>query len=389
MEKIYNNPWFIKIVALAFAILLFTYVNSSNNRGQTTSSVDGLSATTTDTILDVPIVVEIDQDNYYVTGFPETVSVNISGPSSIVLNTKTTKNFDIVAADLDSLGVGTHTIELVAEGLSPQLDYKVLPEEVTITIEEKKVETFSVDVEFDDSLIEDDFEAGTPTIDYETVELTGTASTIDQVAEVKVVVNEEEGVKEDIVQTLPVLVSDADGKELDVELNPSEVTVTIPVDPIKKEVPIVLNQTGTADTDLNYELGINNQSTSTVSVKADDEMLSSLSSYPVDIDVTDISETTTQLIEVPLLEGVESVNPEKVDVTITVTKKNSQGNEQSTTETNNESSSSSDSSSSSSSSSSSESMQIEGEESQSKSSSDSSKEQSDDSSSESSQEVSE
>lgn len=389
MEKIYNNPWFIKIVALAFAILLFTYVNSSNNRGQTTSSVDGLSATTTDTILDVPIVVEIDQDNYYVTGFPETVSVNISGPSSIVLNTKTTKNFDIVAADLDSLGVGTHTIELVAEGLSPQLDYKVLPEEVTITIEEKKVETFSVDVEFDDSLIEDDFEAGTPTIDYETVELTGTASTIDQVAEVKVVVNEEEGVKEDIVQTLPVLVSDADGKELDVELNPSEVTVTIPVDPIKKEVPIVLNQTGTADTDLNYELGINNQSTSTVSVKADDEMLSSLSSYPVDIDVTDISETTTQLIEVPLLEGVESVNPEKIDVTITVTKKNSQGNEQSTTETNNESSSSSDSSSSSSSSSSSESMQIEGEESQSKSSSDSSKEQSDDSSSESSQEVSE
>lgn len=389
MEKIYNNPWFIKIVALAFAILLFTYVNSSNNRGQTTSSVDGLSATTTDTILDVPIVVEIDQDNYYVTGFPETVSVNISGPSSIVLNTKTTKNFDIVAADLDSLGVGTHTIELVAEGLSPQLDYKVLPEEVTITIEEKKVETFSVDVEFDDSLIEDDFEAGTPTIDYETVELTGTASTIDQVAEVKVVVNEEEGVKEDIVQTLPVLVSDADGKELDVELNPSEVTVTIPVNPIKKEVPIVLNQTGTADTDLNYELGINNQSTSTVSVKADDEMLSSLSSYPVDIDVTDISETTTQLIEVPLLEGVESVNPEKIDVTITVTKKNSQGNEQSTTETNNESSSSSDSSSSSSSSSSSESMQIEGEESQSKSSSDSSKEQSDDSSSESSQEVSE
>ena len=149
MEKIYNNPWFMKVVALVFAILLFAYVNSSNNRGQTTSSVDGLSATTTDTILDVPIVVEIDQDNYYVTGFPETVSVEISGPSSIVLNTKTTKNFDIVATDLDSLGVGTHRIELVAEGLSPQLKYKISPQEVTITIEEKKVETFSVDVDFD------------------------------------------------------------------------------------------------------------------------------------------------------------------------------------------------------------------------------------------------
>ena len=371
MEKIYNNPWFIKIVALAFAILLFTYVNSSNNRGQTTSDVDGLSATTMDTILEVPIVVEIDQDNYYVTGFPETVSVDISGPSSIVLNTKTTKNFDIVAADLDSLGVGTHTIELVAEGLSPQLNYKVSPEEVTITIEEKKVETFSVEVEFDDSLIEKDFEAGTPTIDYETIELTGTASTIDQVEEVKVIVNGEAGITEDIVQTLPIVVSDAEGEKLDVELNPSEVTVTIPVDPIRKVVPIVLNQMGTADADLSYELGISNQSATTVAVQADDEMLSSLSSYPIDIDVTDITETATQTIELPLLDGVTIIDPEKIDVTITVTKKNSQENGQSTTETNDASSSSNNSSSSS------------------ESASDSSTAISDESSSESSQEVSE
>lgn len=379
MEKIYNNPWFMKIVALAFAILLFTYVNSSNNRGQTTSSVDGLSATTTDTILEVPIVVEIDQDNYYVTGFPETVSVEISGPSSIVLNTKTTKNFDIVATDLDSLGVGTHTIELVAEGLSPQLEYKVKPEEVTITIEEKKVETFSVDVEFNESLIEDEFEVGTPTVDYETVELTGTASIIDQVAEVKVVVNAEEGVTEDIVQTLPIIVSDAEGKKLDVELNPSEITVNIPVDPTMKEVPIVLNQTGTADADLNYELGISNQSATSVVVQATNELLSNLSSYPVDIDVTDITETTTQLIELPLLDGVTTIDPEKINVTITVTEKNSQENGQDTTETNEESSSSSETSSSS------ESVQNEDEESENEPSSNSSREQSDESSSETSE----
>ncbi len=388
MEKIYNNPWFMKVVALAFAILLFTYVNSSNNRGQTTSSIDGLSAITTDTILDVPIVVEIDQDNYYVTGFPETVSVEISGPSSIVLNTKTTKNFDIVAADLDSLGVGTHTIELVAEGLSPQLEYTISPQEVTITIEEKKVETFSVDVEFNDSLIADGFEAGTPTINYETVELTGTASTIDQVSEVKVVVNEEEGITKDIVQTLPILVSDADGKKLDVVLKPSEVTVNIPVNPTKKEVPIVLNQTGTASTDFNYELGLSNQSDTAVVVQADDEVLKNLSSYPVEIDVTDITKTTTQTIELPLIEGVTTLDPKEIEVTITVTEKNPTGDEQSTTETNNESSSSSSSSSESGStsetSSTSESVQIESE-----TSSDSSRKQSNKSVSESSEEVNE
>lgn len=385
MEKIYNNPWFMKIVALAFAILLFTYVNSSNNRTQTTSGFDGLSASTTDTIFDVPIVVEIDQDNYYVTGFPETVSVEISGPSSIVLNTKTTKNFDIVATDLDSLGVGTHTIELVAEGLSPQLDYNILPEEVTITIEEKKVETFSVEVEFDDSLIDSGYKAGIPTLNYETVELTGTAATIAQVDEVKVVVNEEEGVTEDIVQTLPILVSDAQGNELDVNLNPSEVTVNIPVNPTMKEVPIVLNQTGTADSDLNYELGISNQAATTIAVQAENGLLSNLSSYPVDIDVTGITETTTQTIDLPLIEGVTNIDPEKIEVTITVTEKKSQEDEASTTEPKKESSSSNSSETSSSS----ESERTESEESESESSSESSSEQSDESSSESNEEVSE
>lgn len=382
MEKLYNNPWFMKIVALAFAILLFTYVNSSNNRVQTTSGIDGLSASTTETILEVPIVVEIDQDNYYVTGFPETVSVEISGPSSIVLNAKTTKNFDVVATDLDSLGIGTHTIELIAEGLSPQLDYQILPEEVTITIEEKKVETYSVDVEFDESFIGDEFEPGTPTVNYETVELTGTASIIDQVADVKVVVNEEENVTEDIIQTLPVIVTDAEGNELDVNVNPSEVTVTIPVDPIAKEVPVVLNQTGTPKANLSYELGISNESATTVAIQGENELVKNLSSYPVDIDITDITETTTQSIDLPLLEGVTTIDPEKIEVTITVTQ-NSQGNGQSNNETSNESSSSSKSSSSS------ESTPKENDLSESDTSSDSSSGSSVESSSESNEEVSE
>lgn len=386
MEKIYNNPWFMKIIALAFAILLFTYVNSSNNRVQT-SGIDGLSASTTDTIFEVPIVVEIDQGNYYVTGFPETVSVEISGPSSIVLNTKTTKNFDVVAADLDNLGVGTHTIELVAEGLSPQLDYKIMPEEVTITIEEKKVETFSVDVEFDDSLINEKFKAGSPSLNYETVELTGTASTIDQVDVVKVVVNKEEDITEDIVQTLPIVVMDAEGNKLDVELNPKEVTVTIPVTPVLKEVPIVLNQAGTGDENLNYELGISNQSATTVAIQAEAGLLDSFSSYPVDIDVTDITKTTKQTIELPVLEGVTAIEPEKIEVTVTVTEKKSQENNQNTTESNQSSSSSSSNSSESNSSNGS--TQEESEDSVSESSSTSSSGGSVDSSSESNEEENE
>lgn len=133
--------------------------------------------------------------------------------------------------------------------------------------------------------------------------------------------NEEEGITKDIVQTLPILVSDADGKKLDVDLNPSEVTVNIPVNPTSKEIPLVLNQTGTANDGFTYELGLNNQTDTDVSVQANNEVLKNLSSYPVDVDVTDITKTITQTIELPLIEGVTLVDPKEIEVTITVTKK--------------------------------------------------------------------
>lgn len=44
IEKIYNNPWFLRIVALVFALLLFSYVNFENNgRISTSNPIDGLS----------------------------------------------------------------------------------------------------------------------------------------------------------------------------------------------------------------------------------------------------------------------------------------------------------------------------------------------------------
>jgi YbbR domain-containing protein len=180
---------------------------------------------------------------------------------------------------------------------------------------------------------------------------------------------------------------DAEGNKLDVELNPKEVTVTIPVTPVLKEVPIVLNQAGTGDANLNYELGISNQSATTVAIQAEAGLLDSLSSYPVDIDVTDITKTTKQTIELPVLEGVTAIEPEKIEVTVTVTEKKSQENNQNTTESNQSSSSSSSSSSESNSSNGS--TQEESEDSVSESSSTSSSEGSVDSSSESNEEENE
>ncbi|ALV22613.1 CdaR family protein [Carnobacterium antarcticum] len=321
MEKIYNSPWFTKLVAFGFAVLLFTYVNYENtSKLRTTNPLGGVSITSSKTITNVPIVVDIDQDQYFVSGFPETASVEITGPTNIVAQTTANKGFDLVAQNLDQLGVGTHTIRLIPEGLSSDLNYTVTPSEVTIKIEEKRVETFKVGVVFEATDLAKGYVAGQPTLNYDTVEISGAASTIDKVHSVQAIVTATKGAKSDIKQTVPISVSDVDGNQLDVNINPSEVTVSIPVAAESKEVPVSLIQTGEPEDDYTYELGIENEKNTTVSVTGSQELLDDLSSFPVEVDVTGITETTTKEVELALVEGASAVTPEKVNVRVTVVK---------------------------------------------------------------------
>ena len=325
MEKLYNSSWFAKLVALAFAILLFTYVNYENNsKLLTTNPLNGVSTSSSKIITNLPIVVDIDQDKYFVSGFPETASIEISGPTNIVSQTTANKAFDITAQNLNELGVGVHTINLVAEGLSSDLNYTITPSEITIEIKEKRVETFKVDVIFDESKLATGYVAEEPILNYETVEVSGAASTIEKIDSVQAFVPSSEEIKADFKKTVSVDVLDANRNQLDVIINPKEVTVSIKVNINSKPLPLKLFETGTPETDYEYELGIEDEKNTLISVTGKPEILDNLSSYPLGIDVTGIKETTTKEVNVPLVDGLSSITPEKIAIRITVNKKEKQ-----------------------------------------------------------------
>ena len=325
MEKLYNSSWFTKLIALAFAILLFTYVNYENNsKLLTTNPLNGVSTSSSKIITNLPIVVDIDQDKYFVSGFPETASIEISGPTNIVSQTIANKAFDITAQNLNELGVGVHTINLVAEGLSSDLNYTITPSEITIEIKEKRVETFKVDVIFDDSKLATGYVAEEPILNYETVEVSGAASTIEKIDSVQAFVPSSEEIKTDLKKTVSVDALDANGNQLDVIINPKEVTVSIRVNINSKPLPLKLIETGTPETDYEYELGIEDEKNTLISVTGKPEILDNLSSYPLEIDVTGIKETTTKDVNLPLVDGLSSITPEKIAIRITVNKKEKQ-----------------------------------------------------------------
>jgi YbbR domain-containing protein len=339
MEKLYNSPWFTKFIAFAFAILLFTYVNYENNsKLLTTNPLNGVSTSSSKIITNLPIVVDIDQDKYFVSGFPETASIEISGPTNIVSQTSANKAFDIAAQNLDNLGVGTHTINLVAEGLSSDLNYTITPSKIAIEIKEKRVESFKVKVIFDESKLAEGYVAEEPILNYDTVEVSGAVSTIEKIESIQAVVPLSEEIKTDFKKTVPVEALDANGNQLDVIINPQEVTVSIGIKLNTKSVPVKLIKSGVSETDYDYELSIEDDKNTVVDLMGTPEILSNLSSFPLEVDVTGIKETTTKEVDLPLVEGLSSITPEKITIRITVNKNDKQkSSEEKSTESSKES----------------------------------------------------
>ncbi|EUJ60356.1 hypothetical protein MCOL2_05123 [Listeria fleischmannii FSL S10-1203] len=118
MDRILNNKWSIRIISLILAAILFTSVTADNNAGD--GSFQTSSQTDTETIQNVPVEVYYDKENLYVSGVPDTVTVTISGPRSIVQNTRAQQDFKVYA-DLRNASIGEQNVKLQVKDISERL----------------------------------------------------------------------------------------------------------------------------------------------------------------------------------------------------------------------------------------------------------------------------
>jgi len=325
-----SSPWASRLVSLLFAILRFTFVQSKNNTNtRTTSPANGASVTSVEVVTDIPISIDVDRDKYFVSGLPETATLRLEGSQSILTQTLATRNFEITTPDLNTLGPGTHVIKLEAKKLSSSLTYSIMPAEVTVRVEEKAVEDHNVSVEFNSSSLAEGYVARKPIVNPETVRISGAKSTIEKISEVSVIVLPDgNNIAEDIEMTLPVLVFDKNGDLLNVNLEPSQVTVTIPVEGTSRNLPLALRQTGEANPEYVYELELLDGERNNVTVNGREEMLKTLENLPVEVDVSGVTESTTRKVRLIPPNGVTIIRPETVEVVIRVKKKTDEDQEE-------------------------------------------------------------
>ncbi|MGE9753998.1 CdaA regulatory protein CdaR [Bacillus inaquosorum] len=318
MDKFLNNRWAVKIIALLFALLLYVAVNSNQAPTPKKPGESFFPTSTIDeaTLTDIPVKAYYDDENYVVTGVPQTVNVTIKGSTSAVKKARQTKNFEIYA-DMENLKTGTHKVELKAKNVSDGLTISINPSVTTVTIQERTTKSFPVEVEYyNKNKMKKGYSPEQPIVSPKNVQITGSKNVIDNISLVKASVNLENA-DETIEKEAKVTVYDKDGNALPVDVEPSVIKITVPVTSPSKKVPFKIERTGS----LPDGVSIANieSSPSEVTVYGSQDVLDSLEFIDgVSLDLSKINKDSDIEADIPLPDGVKKISPSKVTLHIEV-----------------------------------------------------------------------
>lgn len=304
---------FLVVISFILTMALFVYASeSSPSRQSAAVSIQ----TTSNTIGNVPVYVDMDSQLYTVTGLPESVTLRIEGSSSSLLAVAGNASYRVKTPNLNELGTGKHMITLQVTGLPSGVKGTVSPETVEIMIEKKATVELPVSVNVNRANLPGAYKSGQALVSPARVTISGPESLINQVENVLATVTVPENTKADYTSSVAVQALDATGKPLALKVEPEQVQVRVPITTNSKKVPLVLTTTGSAGSQYTYQL---KSDIKEVTILGSQEVLDRLTAIPVVVDVSQMTKTTTQAVKLTLPTGVDSVTPENISVEVVVT----------------------------------------------------------------------
>ena len=313
ISKWMTKKSFLVVISFILTMALFVYASeSSPSRQSAAVSIQ----TTSNTIGNVPVYVDMDSQLYTVTGLPESVTLRIEGLSSSLLAVAGNASYRVKTPNLNELGTGKHMITLQVTGLPSGVKGTVSPETVEIMIEKKATVELPVSVNVNRANLPGAYKSGQALVSPARVTISGPESLINQVENVLATVTVPENTKADYTSSVAVQALDATGKPLALKVEPEQVQVRVPITTNSKKVPLVLTTTGSAGSQYTYQL---KSDIKEVTILGAQEILDRLTAIPVVVDVSQMTKTITQAVKLTLPTGVDSVTPENISVEVVVT----------------------------------------------------------------------
>lgn len=332
MKKIINSNYFYAFISLCAAIWLFLTVSSPGVGSTRDSNQSSTSTVNTKATMTVPLQVQANTNDYYITGYPDSVKITIEGPSALVTATKNTQNFNLYL-NLKKMSIGQHRVQIKETGLNSELTYTIKPKYVDVNIQKRKTKTFAVDVDYSKDALASGYEAGKITLSPETVSVTGAASEVNKIKKVVVKPILPKGIKTTFDQEVLVQALDKNGKTVNVTLDPQTVHVKIPISMPSKQVSINLTQKGNStNSNFSFESDVK-----TIRIYGTQDQLDAIDdSIDVPIDVSDVTQDTKKTISLTdaLGDQIAGADPENIDVNISVSGNTSGNNGNSNTSVN-------------------------------------------------------
>ncbi|AQQ51826.1 CdaR family protein [Planococcus lenghuensis] len=310
MDKMMDNPWFLRIVALLLAILMFFTVKNAEEAA-------GLNARVTEVLTDVPIEVYYDNESAVVTGVPPVADVQIAGPANLVQTTEKLMDFTLFV-DLRELSYGEHQVMIQTENLPEELQVRVNPVVLDIIIEERVTKEFPIDPEINEQILAEGYYIESTATEPDTVLVTGAESAVESIDVVKAILSTEaEDIDESFTAKAQIRVLDAALKQPAVSIEPETTEVRVNVAEYSREVPVTIRESGEAPEGLIVQELLPSQET--VQIFGPKSTVDAIKEYIVSVN-TGVLTASDRTIEVALSppQGTRSVAPTELTVSANI-----------------------------------------------------------------------
>lgn len=316
IERLRESHWFYVVLSIMLAFIFWLYVRTDVDPVQSTTlrhvqvEITGNSVLTKQGLT----VASLSQDH---------VDLKVEAPASILDNLTRYRDDISVMIDVSKCVEGNNILAFEPKFPSTFNTEKVIvqdrsPESISVTVDKLYTKTFPIEFVLVGK-VADGYQAGTPAVHPEKVEISGSVEQVSQVAKV-VTVLENDNLSERFTGDLPLMLLDAEGKELtdlEVTLDAASAYVVLPV-VVVKEIPLTVNIVpggGATMDDIKYKIEPN-----VITVAGEDAEihdLDELSLGSVDLSKVMGNETLTIPISLdPSLENVSGISNALVTITV-------------------------------------------------------------------------
>lgn len=238
------------ISSLLFACVLFIYATSinyqNNNNARSTRT-----ETYTNTVLNVPIDIEYDSEQYFISGFSSEVTVFLTGSNRVTLASEmqeSTRKFS-VKADLTQATEGTVEVPLTIENLPSGLTAVATPQKITVKIGKKVTrEKVPVIPQIDYSQIDESVIIESVTVSDQRVSVTSDSNTLSKIDKLVAVLPTSEKITGNYSGSVPLQAVDKNGTVLPTIITPFETTLKVVTKPARNTSSTTISTTSSETT---------------------------------------------------------------------------------------------------------------------------------------------